>query len=214
VVAIEFLLIDGYNLLYAVGFARDQYGPGEYEACRQRLLRGLAERLVQQQRERTTVVFDAVHAPPGAVSRLRFAGIDVMFAVGEDADTRIESLIAGHSAPRQLCIISSDHRLQKAARRRGCRYVDSDEFWESGQLSAKEEPLSSQEEKKFGMRGLPPGEVEAWSREFGIDCSSEELTEPVGAEPLLGEVDTTWEELLRRGHEALREAGEPPEPPA
>lgn len=212
--AFEFLLIDGYNLLHAAGFARDQYGPGEYEACRQRLLRGLSERLILKQRERTTVVFDAVHAPPGAVSRLRFAGIDVMFAVGEDADTRIESLIAGHSAPKQVCVVSSDHRLQKAARRRGCRYVDSDEFWEARQAAGEVESLSPPEEKKFGVTGLSPGEVEAWSREFGIDSSSEGLAEPVGEEPLLGEVDTTWEELLERGHEALREAGELPEPPA
>ncbi len=212
--AAEFLLVDGYNLLHAAGLARDDYGPGEYALCRQRLLRGLAERLDSQQRERATVIFDAVHAPPQAVSRLRFAGMDVIFAVGEDADSRIEALICGHSAPRQVCVISSDHRLQKAARRRGCRFVDSEVFWETRQEPVNTEELSRPERKKYGHASLSSGEVDAWMREFGVDSCNEVLAEPVGELPVLGEPDATWEELLERGRDALREAGDLPEGPA
>ncbi|HCK52509.1 MAG TPA: hypothetical protein DIC23_04775, partial [Planctomycetaceae bacterium] len=62
-VATQFLLIDGYNLLHAAGFARKRYGPGQFEKCRQRLLQGLADRLSGEQRGRATVVFDAQQAP-------------------------------------------------------------------------------------------------------------------------------------------------------
>ncbi len=53
------LIIDGYNLMHAAGLALRSYGPGELEACRQRLLQLLSDRLPLTQRRRTRVVFDA-----------------------------------------------------------------------------------------------------------------------------------------------------------
>ena len=44
----------------------------------------------------------------------------------EDADTVIERLVAADSAPKRLTVVSSDHRLQRAAHRRKATAVDSD----------------------------------------------------------------------------------------
>ena len=67
----------------------------------------------------TTIVFDAKQAPPGLPHQLDHGGITVIFARGyDDADELIEELIASNSTPRRLTVVSSDHRIQRAARRR------------------------------------------------------------------------------------------------
>lgn len=47
-------------------------------------------------------------------------GITVLFAIGEQADDLIERLIKSHAAPKKLTVVSDDHRIQQAGRRRGC----------------------------------------------------------------------------------------------
>lgn len=124
-----FLLIDGYNLMHAVGIARSTYGPGELEQRRTQFLKTLVGHLTDDQRSRTMVVFDAGNAPQDLSRRQVMAGMDVVFAPpGGDADTVIEEVIAAHSAPKRLRVVSSDHRLQKAARRRRAAFVDSEDF--------------------------------------------------------------------------------------
>ena len=78
-----------------------------------------------------TVVFDARQAPPGLPRELSHRGITVRFAAGyESADELIEQLIQRDSAPRRLVVVSSDHRLHRAARRRKAQAIDSDQWYE------------------------------------------------------------------------------------
>jgi predicted RNA-binding protein with PIN domain len=126
----RFLIIDGYNLLHAAGMAKHRYGPGELEKARHRLLDFLARHLGPLERARTTIVFDAGNAPFETSRRSVVEGITVLFAKrGGDADSVIERLIELHSAPRQIHLVSSDHRLQKAARKRRAKSVDSEIFF-------------------------------------------------------------------------------------
>ncbi len=125
----HFLIIDGYNLLHACGLARRKYAQGQLQRCRSQLIRYLAQHLTEPERERTTIVFDAGEAPPGLPRQATANGMAVCFASpGKEADDTIEELIAAHSAPRQIRLVSSDHRLQKSARRRRGSFVDSDLF--------------------------------------------------------------------------------------
>ena len=124
------LVIDGYNLLHASGILGRGIGPGGLERSRTALLNFLAESLDKRQLARTTVVFDAREAPPGLPRTIEHQGITVRFAArGSDADQEIEQLIAKHSAPRRLTVVSSDHRLHRAARRRQAKAVDSDQWY-------------------------------------------------------------------------------------
>lgn len=127
-----FVLIDGYNLMHASGLARRTYGPGDLEVCRNRLLQQLSARLNEEACRRTTVVFDAFDSVGDDQRLQHLHGLTVIFApAGTDADSELERLIAEHSAPGQLWIVSSDHRLHKAARRRKATAVDSEQFWDS-----------------------------------------------------------------------------------
>ncbi len=122
------LLIDGYNLLHASSvFGR--HGRTSLERSREALLDWLARVLEEPQRQRTTVVFDAREAPPGLPDTLQKHGLQIRFAPrGGEADELLELLILEHSSPRNLVVVSSDHRVQRAARRRRAQAIDS-ELW-------------------------------------------------------------------------------------
>lgn len=163
------LLIDGYNLLHAAGLARRSYGPGEFDKTRRRLLKLLAGQLFPRELQRTTVVFDAPEQSLGPSPPTVIHGIRVIFAGGEgDADAVIERLIESNTAPRRLHVISSDHRIQRAARRRRSKFFDSDQFLDRivrrrgpAERARRAEPL----EKQQGLTA--PGEIEAWMKAFG-----------------------------------------------
>ena len=59
-------LIDGYNLIYAVGVGGQVRRRGDLERTRTALIQLLAESLPADEAARTVVVFDAAKPPPGA----------------------------------------------------------------------------------------------------------------------------------------------------
>ncbi len=125
----RFRIIDGYNLMHSVGYARERYGQGGLERSRHRLLRFLVNRLDREERRRTTVVFDARTIPFEGVRQQKFEEITILFnQAGSDADTLIEELILEHSAPKQLEVVSGDRRLQRAIKRRKGIAVESEDF--------------------------------------------------------------------------------------
>ena len=180
--AAPFLIIDGYNLMHAAGMARPSYGPGLLEKCRMRLLAFLSNRLTPSEQRRTTVVFDAADALYDVPERMKVQQMTVLFAPrGGDADSLIEELIAAHSAPRQVRVVSSDHRLQKAARRRRAGFIDSEEFVVELQrhtLSGSQRPQSPDQnhyaDEKYGGR-VDAKETARWLKIFGDVPEAEEL---------------------------------------
>jgi len=120
------LLIDGYNVVAPVAPPGRGVDPAWLQRERMRLLRRLAERLDDATRARTCVVFDATSPPLDRPSQFAFESIDVRFAVDyREADDLLEELIAAHSAPKQLAVVSSDHRVQAAGKRRGATAYDA-----------------------------------------------------------------------------------------
>lgn len=127
-----FLVIDGYNLMHAAGLGRSEYGPGELERNRNRLLHQIAGVLDKSVAADATVVFDAHLSAPRLTEEMlptRPSPLPVCFSRdGRDADEEIELILATHSSPRQVLVVSSDHRLHKAAARRKARCMDSEAF--------------------------------------------------------------------------------------
>ncbi len=171
-------IIDGYNLLGAVGIVGRGVGPGGLERSRLGLLNFLAESLEPGELPRTTVVFDAQNAPPGLPRVVKHRGITVRFAAEyEDADSLIEELIRTESAPRRLTVVSSDHRIQRAARRRKARPVDSD-VWYAEVVRARGQ--RKQTAKSSSARPSVPllqEDVEYWIRQFGGRSAIEKFIE-------------------------------------
>ena len=108
-------LIDGYNLMHAVGLARKSLPAGDLKRARTRLLDWLAD--AAKGRDSTMrVVFDGQSAPaesPEADHR----GVRVRFAFRRTADDEIEELLAAESYPSRVMVVSNDSRA--CARRAG-----------------------------------------------------------------------------------------------
>jgi len=175
------LIIDGYNLLNAVGIMAGGVGPHTLQRARAALLNFLAESLEPKERARTTIVFDAAGAPPGLPRADRHHDMLVRFSVGyQEADDLIEELIRVDSAPRRLTVVSSDHRLQRAAHRRRAAAVDSDVWYADvvrRRHARKRSQKASRAEPAKPAMPLSAAEVEVWLARFGGEQSLAELIE-------------------------------------
>src|ERR1700712_1360407 len=121
------ILIDGYNLMFAGGLLGKKFGPRGFRQVRNRFLNDLADTLGPLDARQTTVVFDAASAPADLPHSSTHKGLSVVYAVdNESADERIEELIAGHSVPKSLTVVSSDRRIRLAASRRKALAVTAD----------------------------------------------------------------------------------------
>jgi uncharacterized protein len=123
-------LIDGYNVMHAGGRLGAKLGREGFRRARRRFLDDLAAAL-DGTVEQTTVVFDASLPPGDFPLQSSYRGIRVVFALeDENADARIELLIAEDSNPKTLTVISSDRRIRLAATRRRSPSLPAEEFWE------------------------------------------------------------------------------------
>ncbi|MEX0585778.1 MAG: NYN domain-containing protein [Pirellulales bacterium] len=182
------LLIDGYNLLHASGIFGRGVGPGTLRRARHALVRFLIASLTDKERERCVVVFDAREAPPGLPRTESFEGITVRYADRQsDADSLLEELIQQDSAPRRMVVVSSDHRVQRAARRRRAQAVDS-EVWFAELVRRRVQTETSAPAPAKPHAPLGAGEIAYWLERF-----------------------STAEEHAEAEHEASEEAaGQPP----
>jgi hypothetical protein len=153
-------VIDGYNLLYALGLLHPKAGPHALEKARLALL----GRLAASGETAVTVVFDAGRAPPGAPAEQDHQGVRVLFALRREADDLIEELIGQDSAPRGLTVVSDDRRVRQAARRRHCPVLGCLDFIE--RLGRPTPPAAPAEEAPAKPSGVSRAEAQHWLREF------------------------------------------------
>lgn len=209
------LLIDGYNVIGPVaapgrrsgstvnfgGSKRSRHTEGAsdwLQSERMSLLNRLAAGLPEAILSRTCVVFDAANPPPDRPTSFIHHGAQVRFAVGyPEADDLLEEIIAAHHSAKQLSVVSSDRRVQVAARRRGATSFESDAWlgdlldrrpqlvhWPRGtRPAAKGHRSSNQGDSLTGLESLRgessgekpdggllnPDDVREWIDEFGLD---------------------------------------------
>jgi len=164
------ILIDGYNLLFATGIAGGGNGPRGLERSRGALVQHVSRALDALGDRDVTIVFDAAGAPPGLPSSFEHHGVQVRFAKGyPSADEMLEELIRAHSSPRRLTVVSSDHRVQQAAKRRRAKTVDADVWFEQVEQLQREQGAKAKDASSVAQdRSLDPG-VEYWLAQFVDD---------------------------------------------
>ena len=161
------ILIDGYNLLHATGIVGRGDGPGGLHRSRQALLNFLVASLDEKELAQAVIVFDASGAPPGLPATVDHQGLTVHYARDyPDADTMLEFLIARHQTPRELTVVSSDHRVQRAAKRRRSIATDSDLWY--AELIRRRRRDTSQNDLPVAKPGgeIDPTEVMYWTEQF------------------------------------------------
>jgi len=151
-------LIDGYNLMHAL--LGPPAGPQGLEAARQRLLDRLLE-LPGVEPTDLVVVFDARRAPAGRTTR-SYRGVELRFAQDRTADELIEDLVRQDASPATLTVVSDDHRVQNAARRRSCGLLDCLDWVERMKRGrpAVRPPADPEKPERAG-------DADEWLRAFG-----------------------------------------------
>jgi predicted RNA-binding protein with PIN domain len=184
-------LIDGYNLMHALGLMGQKLGPTRFRKVRHRFLNDLAAALGTENAAHTTVVFDAREPPEGLPTETLQKGLRVVFVTDCDsADDRIEELIKADSAPKNLTVVSSDHRIQRAALRRKANALTSDAFWvdvssrrprTARTTAPPARPLDDQAQQK----GPSPAQTEEWLRTFAHLNEDPDTAQALGNEDRL-----------------------------
>ena len=196
-------LLDGYNVMFAAGLMGRKFGPEGFRKVRARFLNDLASKLDPVDAHMTTVVFDANDAPEHISASTQHKGITVLFAVDHDsADERIEDLIARHPNPKTLTVVSSDHRIQRAATRKKAKVLSADEFLTrlDDLKERKRHPVQAREEST--RQEVPDAEESAfWLEEFREVVDSQDAREIFRGDPSF----PTDEELARIEREVEEE---------
>lgn len=165
------ILIDGYNLLHVTGIFTSATGPGSLQKLHAKFIQFLATALDPADAPHTEVVFDSKGRHSGSRRMLRIGDLTVHYAArDEDADTYIAELIASHSTPRRLVVVSSDHQIQRTARRRRAKAIDSHVWYAELMKSWRERgrPAQANEDAKPPVP-LSPSEVSQWLEVFHVN---------------------------------------------
>ena len=121
-------LIDGYNLMHAVGYVVPKGTEAQFHAARLRFLDWLAEGVSRvASKVELRIVFDAQHSKKDLGSSAH-RGVIVQFSFLETADDLIETLLHRETKPADVTLVSNDTRLQKAAKRANCKQVACSTF--------------------------------------------------------------------------------------
>ncbi len=165
------IVIDGYNLIFQCGLQGKRRDSLALEKARQRAISSISKWLGED-RERTAIVFDASRLPIKEDHNVsQIDGLTIIYAVDfDDADSMIEEIIRSHSSPKQLLVVSSDHRLQKAALRRSAKPVDSDIWYDSLEQGFESPNQRGGTDSQPDFEKDSPSELDNidWFREFGF----------------------------------------------
>jgi predicted RNA-binding protein with PIN domain len=162
-------LIDGYNLMHAVGLLGPGPAPGGLDRARTRLLDWLAD-TTEGRGETLRVVFDA-QAGPAPSRETVHRGVRVLFAFRRTADDLIEQLLAAEPVPARVTVVSNDNQVRETARRRGSAALTCAEFvdWcieETPVADAHGSPEPPEAEKP--EPGATADEMAAWLAAFSL----------------------------------------------
>ena len=161
------LIIDGYNVIFAMLHRLPRFDSEECERLRTDLLRRLEHYRVIMD-EAITVVFDG--GPGGAhLARLQhFGGLTVIFSDPKsDADREIKSLVSKSSGARDLHVVTDDNELARDVKRQGTKVYGTADLMrkmERAENRRGEEEAEAEPEYKFS--GPASYEVDDWVRTF------------------------------------------------
>ena len=172
-------LIDGYNLIHALGLLAGPVGPYVLEHARRRLLDFLKESFGDDAAQ-VSIIFDARKAPPHVARQQTYHGLRLHFAPSNcSADDLIETLIDAHPSPRSLVVFSNDSRLwQHAATSHGARAWTHTLMLDFLERRMKpEQPLTSSGGEEKSSEPLSSEETSRWLKEFESLEADPELKE-------------------------------------
>ena len=155
---------DGYNLYHALRKVSE-----EFQSLTPHLMCELIAQDMAHLRDKASVVFDG-HPLRGQFDEgMTIGAVTIVHSRSEsDADTVLENMIQKNTAPRHLTVVSSDHRIKKAARRRRAQSLTSQDYIEEF-FKRLAKPPRQPNEPREKQRGVGPGKLNEWLDLFGLD---------------------------------------------
>ena len=95
-----------------------------------------------------------------------FDGVHVKYPQGQTADDLIEDIIRADPSPRFLTVVSDDHRIQHAARRRGCKVLGCLDYYEQTLDPNRPRPPAAAPEAPAKPDSSTPEEMQRWLDAF------------------------------------------------
>lgn len=169
------LLIDTYNVLHTVGVL-----PPDLAGIDVQGLIGLLQ-TSRYRHQRVILVCDG-SPPADARTFPRPESIAIRYSgSGRSADDLIGQLVSVSSAPRQLVVVSSDHAVQRSARRRRCTTLSAPEFLQHLADDARGGSAPKAPAAKPPGSAMTDEQVQRWINVFSLDQETVRLQsqEPV-----------------------------------
>jgi len=159
------LLIDGYNVLFAIAEQRGQELAAAIEEARARLLKHLT-RYSQATHDPITVIFDQSAHTGGATHAEFLPGIRILYShPPRTADDDIRRLVETSHSRQHLRVVTSDQALGRDCTKLGARVVGAKAFFRELTQLAEE---SRDDEHETWVKQQPPsaGEIKEWLEVF------------------------------------------------
>ena len=121
-------LIDGYNMLYALGRLAPRSTADALQGARRWLF--VLLRPIAVAPTSITVVFDSRNDSPHMRTQEIVSGVCFLYSRGQTADDLIEDLIETAPDPRELIVVSNDNRIKQAARHGKARSIGCLDYYE------------------------------------------------------------------------------------
>jgi len=162
------LLIDGYNLLWAI-----QKQPLDGAEISDLGLCRIIDEYLDVTGQEGEIVFDGT-GPPEKTEFYQSVSILVITFAGADtdADTIIINSVKNSTAPRQLTVVSNDGKIRRSVKTRNATVVSSEEFWRQLRRMPRKRRRSAEPSAKIW--GINDSETSQWLRTFGLGGSKDQ----------------------------------------
>jgi predicted RNA-binding protein with PIN domain len=174
------VVIDGNNLLYAARAVEDP----DRLIGRSMLCDALGK-WAERRSERVHIVFDGPAPSAALAAQIGHPGIQVTYSgAGRTADAVVAYILDTDSAARRLLVVSTDHAIIRAAKRRRASPMRSEDFWAVVQRDLARPPRRRMEPEEKEA-GLTADATRQWLEEFGLSDAPSDRPEGVpGADDL------------------------------
>ena len=161
------VIIDGYNVIYAIDAVRPHGSPKSSAAEREKFLLLLGH-YAAISRQDLTVVFDGGPGrhPPKSPPRLQ-----LVFSGHRSADSRIKEMVEKSSYAREIAVVSSDREIRTFVKRYGAKSVSAKAFASELKKTLREKSqMESKAEPRDRMVGPGESDRDFWLDYFGMDA--------------------------------------------
>ena len=162
------LIVDTYNVTHVVGILPPDLAGIDTLG----LIRLISHS--RYQREKVILVCDGI--PHENAPRGRYGPLNVRYAGSNRlADDLIKELVRASSTPKRLTVVTLDQEIIRAAKKRRCKTLGSDDFLKQlafDHLNQTDPHAAPRPEGPLG-----PGEIEDWTHHFGLEGDEFEFGE-------------------------------------